>query len=176
VTATQEQIDAACAQKGNSIFNPDFELEDNARPFGWTAPSSPFLSFDASTSDDQHTPSGQHSGRVLSAMPQDNITISQPLTLCPGKKYLLSAWNKQDDILSQCEMSYLIGDHLVFIASPQEAWSQRSDVYTAGSTPEDVSKDLNVRFECAGESGALVGANSDGFMGAEIDDLSLVQV
>lgn len=64
----------------------------------------------------------------------------------------------------------------MFTASPQESWLQRSEFYTAGTTPEDVSVDLKIRVSCAGQGGAPVGTTDDGYMVADFDDVGLVQV
>jgi hypothetical protein len=79
-------------------------------------------------------------------------------------------------VLSQCFITYYIGDEEVIDASPQEKWTQREEFYTAGKGPEGASVKMTIEFKCVGQGGAPVGTDDEGFMVAELDDLSLVQV
>lgn len=174
--ATPEQIAAACADKGNIIFNPAFELEDDNNAFGWSSkPQDDFISFRTFPSTDQHTVNGTRSGRVLSAAAGRTIVISQPVTLCPGKQYSFSAYNRQGNLLAECKLEYSLGNKTVFTASPQEGWLRSSAFYVAGNTPNDVSIDGKIKVTCAGSDGATTGTDESGFMVAEFDDVSLVQ-
>jgi hypothetical protein len=176
--ATREQIDAACVSNSNAVFNEDFELEDDNNALGWAVkPDDAFISFRTYPSDDQHTPSGRRSGRVLSAAPGRKVAISTPVTLCPGQQYKLSSFNRQANLLAQCTVTYAIGDDTIYTASPQEVWLEapKSEFYTAGDTPEDVSVDLSTTVECAGQGGAPAGTDDDGFMVVEFDDVSLTK-
>jgi hypothetical protein len=176
VTASPEQIAAACASRENILFNPDLELQDDNNAFGWSnVPQDQFISFRTFPSTSQHTKNGTRSGRVLSAAAGRSIDISQPVTLCPGKQYELSAWNRQQSLLSQCSLEYWIGDDRVFIASPQMSWLKRSQFFTVSDSVEGASVNIRIRVACKGSAGAPVGTDEAGFMVAEFDDVSLMQ-
>lgn len=129
-------------------------------------PNDAFISFRTYPSENPATPSGRHTGRVLSAAPGRRIVVSTPVTLCPGEQYRFSASSRQADIDAQCSISYGIGDNTIFTARPQEAWlaQPRSEFYTAGNTPETVSVDVSVAVTYSGQGGAPVGTDEAGFL------------
>lgn len=77
-------------------------------------------------------------------------------------------------------VEYSIGDEVVWTVTPQESWlaGPRQAFYTASPDQgaEGVSVDLNVRVWCAGQGGASVGTDDEGFMRVEIDDVRFEQV
>ncbi|KAJ4298884.1 hypothetical protein N0V90_004127 [Kalmusia sp. IMI 367209] len=169
--ATQEQIDQACADHSNIVINPDFSFEAANTAFGWTTKAD-----DAAITFHTANAATTQTGRVLAAAAGRSLTISQPLTLCPGKQYRLTSSNRQANLLSKCTAEYLIGDDSVYTASPQETFLKRDANFMAGNSPEEVSKDLTIRCKCDGEDGIPAGANEDGFMVVEVDDVSVQQV
>ena len=165
--ATQEQIDYACADSGNPVVNPDFALGTGDTAVGWTIkPEDAYISFRTGPSTSANG-TAIRSAQVLSGTPGRTLEVSQPLTLCPGRKYSVSSFNRQANLLSKCSIKYSYGDSDVYTSSPQEIYTARAEDYTAGASPSDVSKDLRITARCDGEGGALVGANNEGFMFAE---------
>jgi len=157
-------------------FNPDFELENDNNAFGWASkPADEFISFRTFPTPSQHTENGKRSGRVLSVKAQDIVVISEPVTLCPGKTYILTSWNQQANLLAQCSVKYSVGPKDVYTASPQQIWSKRSEFFTAGTSVEDVSVNVTLTAKCTGSGGAAVGTDEAGYMIVEVDDISLVQ-
>jgi hypothetical protein len=173
--ATQAQINAACANGGNLIFNGDFETVDgNNNAIGWDSYSrGSFIDFEDYPSTTQHTPGGSYNGRVVSIDPGASISIWQPVTLCPNGSYYLEAWDRQYPLLAECVVSYVVGNQTVFSTSPQEAWGVQKAIYTAGETAAAVSLTFNITVTCPGPSGKL-SEDADWEMIAEIDDLSLI--
>ncbi|KAL1610546.1 hypothetical protein SLS60_002215 [Paraconiothyrium brasiliense] len=169
--ATQEQIDQACADQDNIVINPDFSFEAANTAFGWnTTADDQFVDFRTMNSTD-----GQFA-RILAAATNTAMTISQPLTLCPGKEYKLTSTNRVGNLMSKCQADYYIGSDFVYQASPQETFTKRQEFLTAGSSPEDVSQDLRVVVKCNGESGIPAGTNADGYMNLDIDDVGVQMV
>jgi hypothetical protein len=176
--ATSDQIAYACADTSNLVTNGDFEAGTGPTALGWTiAPEDSLITFRVAPSTAANG-STTLAAQVLSGAPGRSLTVSQPLTLCPGRQYRLSSANRQANLLSKCTISYFIGDDEVYTppSSPQETFLGRSEFFTAGTTPQDVSQDLRITTRCDGEGGALVGANADGVMVAELDDVSAVPV
>ncbi|CAI6331930.1 unnamed protein product [Periconia digitata] len=152
--ATPEQIEAACKDSVNLVLNPNFALDDTdeTSALEWTTVSDdPSIAFRHVTSKPPAvTPSF---ARVLATTAGPYLTASQPLTLCPGRQYTLSSFNKQANLLNRCTVEYLIGNDLVASASPQEVFLKKEEFFTAGATPEAVSQDLRIRAKCVGSSG-----------------------
>ncbi|KAJ4349684.1 uncharacterized protein N0V89_008301 [Didymosphaeria variabile] len=166
--ATQEQIDQSCADHDNIVINPDFSPEAANTVFGWTTNADdPSVNFRTQNSTD-----GQFA-RVLAAATNTALTISQPLTLCPGKEYKLISTNRVGNLMSKCQADYYIGDDFVYQASPQETFTKRQEFFTAGSSPADVSQDLRVVVKCNGEAGMTAGTDADGYMNLDIDDVGV---
>jgi hypothetical protein len=177
-TATPEQIAYACADTSNLVTNGDFEAGNGSTALGWDiAPEDSLITFRVAPSTAANG-STTLAAQVLSGAPGRSLTVSQPLTLCPGRQYRLSSANRQGNLLSKCTISYFIGDDEVYTppSSPQETFLGRSEFFTAGTTPQDVSQDLKITTRFDGEGGALVGANVDGFMVGEFDNVSVMPV
>jgi hypothetical protein len=64
----------------------------------------------------------------------------------------------------------------VFTVSPQVTWLQRSQVFTVPDSVEGASVNIRIRVTCKGSDQAPVGTDESGFMVAEFDDASLVQI
>ncbi|KAL5382960.1 hypothetical protein DPSP01_006228 [Paraphaeosphaeria sporulosa] len=169
--ATPQQIDQACADNDNIVINPDFSFEAANTAFGWTTKAdNPTVIFET-----QNSGTAQFA-RVLAAATNQAMTISQPLTLCPGKEYRLSSTNRQGNLMSKCQAAYYIGNDFVYAASPQETFTRRQEFFTAGITPADVSQDLRVVVTCNGEAGIPAGTDNDGYMNLDIDDVGVQMV
>ena len=174
--ATQDQIDYACADSGNQVLNPNFESDEGTTPVDWTViPEDAYITFRTgpSTNTDGTT---TNTARVLSGAAGRSLTVSQPLTLCPGHQYRFSSFNRQANLLSKCVSTYSYGDIVVYTSSPQEVYSKREVLFTAGTSVNDVSQDLRITTKCEGEGGALVGADDEGFMVAEFNGISVTPV
>jgi hypothetical protein len=113
------------------------------------------------------------SASVVITAPSGSLTISQALTLCPGRQYRLSSFNKQLGLLKKCTVEYLIGDQSIYTASPQEFFLEKYAFFNAGLTPEDVSKDLGIRAECDGEATTGLVADSGRSMVVEFNGVSV---
>ena len=173
-TATDAQISRACANKGNLVYNSGFDAADNAgAPLDWFSNQNGRDSrFDAYNSTRQHAGSSTHSARVILTASDTSITISQPLTLCPNTRYQFSSWDRQADLLSECQTAYGIGGYTLFAVFPQEFWRQHNATFTTGATPQDCSLDLSISVVCRGNGGSLVGDGSSGMI-TELDSLRI---
>lgn len=172
-TASKEQIDQACSDHSNIVFNPDFSIAADNTAFGWTtAAEDAFVSFQTENSTGNST---SHA-RVLAAATNKSVTISQPLTLCPGKQYKLSSSNRVANVFSKCQADYFIGSEYVDTATPQESYLKTQEFFTAGNTPEEVSQDLRIVVKCNGEAGIPAGTDGKGYMSLEIVDVGVQQV
>lgn len=171
--ATQEQIDQACADKDNIVINPNFTYEAANTAFGWTTKSDDPEAVKFQTQDSNSTGVSNPFARVRAAATDKPLTISQPLTMCPGKEYKLSSTNRQGNLISKCQSAYYIGDDFVYATSPQETFTKRQEFFSTGFKPEDVSKDLRIVVTCSGETGIPAGTDDDGYMNLDIDDVGV---
>jgi hypothetical protein len=111
--------------------------------------------------------------RFRSAFPGQTTAISQPLTLCPGTLYNVTASTRQADTRSGCTVQFRVGGNSVFTASPQTTFTSRTEQFTAGAGTEGASVDLTAVMSCAGFAGAAVGADAEGYMVGEIGSVSV---
>jgi hypothetical protein len=170
--ASQQQIDQACSDKSNIVMNPDFAFAADNTAFGWTTQAEDaFITFHTENS----TTSGGSHARVLAAATNKSLTISQPLTLCPGKQYKLTSSNKVGNVMSKCQADYYMGSDYIDTATPQEVYLRKQEFFTAGNTPEEVSKDLRIVLKCKGESGIPAGTDDNGYMSIEIVNVGVQQ-
>jgi len=154
------------------VANPNFALKAGDVVTDWTvAPDDQSISFRA-TSDNSST----YTGLILAAVPGRALTLTQPLTLCPGKQYKLTMTARQGNIFAKCTVEAFIGDRSVFTASPGERDTKKEGFYTAGKTDEACSQDLKLRTKCEGEGGQPVGTNYDGMMVLRVNDVSVEQI
>jgi hypothetical protein len=62
------------------------------------------------------------------------------------------------------------------VASLQESFLKRSEFFTAGKSAEECSQELNIKTTCAGVAGATAGADDEGFMVVEFEQVGVVPV
>ena len=166
--ATQDQINAACNDTGNLILSPTLNIQPDASTEGW------FVSqFDPTIPVDSVVTSNGTIARFRSAFPGQTVQLSQPLTLCPGTQYELSGLTRQANTRSGCTVQFRIGNNSVFTVSPQTDWAERTEQFTAGAGTEGASQDLTLVMSCAGFAGAAVGADAEGYMVGEIENVSV---
>jgi hypothetical protein len=117
--ATQEQIDAACADTGNIVSHPNFAVCNDGTVPPWSVDD-----FDpAITVGSEKDPTGNGTiAQFKSAVVGRTLTITQSITLCAGQQYELSALNRQANALAKCTAEYRVGDEVLFTITPQEAW------------------------------------------------------
>ena len=171
--ATATQIQRACTNVGNQIFNGEFELASNTgNALGWTfsadSTSIYFLDYADST---QHTPGGSREGRFVSEDATATARIYQPITLCPNATYALSSWIRQARSLAECTATFSIGSAVLGTIMPAAiVWQDtlfNAANYTVGPAVADASQDFVVSVQCAGSGDANDERTID------IDDLSL---
>lgn len=166
-TATEAQIAAACANTGSLVTNGGFETtSQDFGAQGWSdSTASTSIYFLTHSSATAH--GGLREGRFVSSETGAAIRISQPLTLCPGRTYALSAYHRQTSDLMQCEVWYSLGSEEVFSDQPGTVYEGQSNFYTAGSSAADVSLDLDITVRCSGQK------DVDGQMVLDVDDVAL---
>ncbi|KAJ9640394.1 hypothetical protein H2199_005933 [Coniosporium tulheliwenetii] len=166
-TATEAQIAAACANTGSLVTNGGFETtSQDFGAQGWTdSTTSTSIYFLTHSSATAH--GGLREGRFVSSEAAATIRISQPLTLCPGTMYALSAYHRQTSDLMQCEVWYKLGGEEVFSDQPGTVYEGQSNFYTAGDSAADVSVDFDITVRCSGQT------DVDGQMVLDVDDVAL---
>jgi hypothetical protein len=144
---------------------------------GWTiVPQDDYIMFRSGPSTGANN-TAPNSARILSGAAGRSLNVTQPITLCPGRRYRISSSNRQANLLSKCTNRYSIEDpDEVYTASPQEYFTTSERNYTAGLSAQDVSRDLKITTVCAGEGGALAGADDDGFMIAEYNSVGVMPI
>ncbi|KAF3042704.1 hypothetical protein E8E12_008429 [Didymella heteroderae] len=166
--ATQEQIDAACNDTGDLVLSPTLNIQPNNSNEGW------FVSqFNPTIPVESAATANGTIARFRSAFPGQTAALSQPLTLCPGTQYDLTASTRQADSRSGCTVQLRIGSNSVFTASPETTFTSRTEQFTAGPGAEGASVDLTLVMSCAGFAGAVVGADPEGYMVGEIESVSV---
>ncbi|KAF1925925.1 uncharacterized protein M421DRAFT_227623 [Didymella exigua CBS 183.55] len=166
--ATQEQIGAACKDTGNLVLSPTFNIQPNNSTEGWfVSQFNPTIPIESVTQDNGTI------ARFRSAFPGQTVALSQPLTLCPGTQYELTALTRQADSRSGCSVQLRIGSNSVFTATPQTSWVSRTERFTAGPGAEGASQDVTLVMSCAGFAGAAVGADAEGYMVGEVGAVSV---
>ncbi|UPX20391.1 uncharacterized protein EKO05_0010623 [Ascochyta rabiei] len=167
--ATEEQIAAACADKSNLVLSPALNIQPDNSTEGWfVGPSENTITVTSVTTDNGTI------AQFRSAFPGRTISLIQPLTLCPGTQYELSALTRQASSSSRCTAQFRVGNDVVFTATPQTSWISETERFTAGAGPEGASVDLQIVGSCAGFFGAPVGADADGYMVLEVGPVSVV--
>ncbi|KAF9697700.1 hypothetical protein EKO04_004461 [Ascochyta lentis] len=167
--ATQEQIAAACADTSNLVLSPTLNIQPDNSTEGWfVGPSENTITVASVTTDNGTI------AQFRSAFPGRTLSLIQPLTLCPGTQYELSALTRQANRDSRCTVQFRVGSDSVFTATPQTSWLSETERFTAGAGPEGASVDLQVVGNCAGFFGAPVGADADGYMVLEVGSVSVV--
>ncbi|KAF3035509.1 hypothetical protein E8E11_001797 [Didymella keratinophila] len=166
--ATQDQINAACSDTGDLVLSPTLNIQPNNSNEGWfVSQFNPTVPVESVTENDTTI------ARFRSAFPGQTAAISQPLTLCPGTRYNLTASTQQADTRSDCTVQFTVGGNSVFTATPQEDFASRTEQFTAGAGTEGASVDLTAVMSCAGFAGAAVGADDEGYMVGAIGSVSV---
>ncbi|CAO2647646.1 Nn.00g085680.m01.CDS01 [Neocucurbitaria sp. VM-36] len=169
--ATQEQIDAACADPQNIVLNPNFAVTDSGEVPGWSVDASdPVISVES-----EQNPGGNGTiAQFRSAVVGRTLSITQPITLCPGQQYSLSALNRQANVLAKCVAKYSVGDDTVFNVTPQQSWLPTDGFFTAGAGVTGASVNLSITASCAGYGGLPV-SDQEGWMRVEVSGVSIVK-
>ncbi|KAL1645583.1 hypothetical protein SLS61_008266 [Didymella pomorum] len=166
--ATQDQINAACKDTGDLVLSPTLNIQASNSVEGW------FVSqFNPTIPVDSVAENGTTIARFRSAFPGQTAAISQPLTLCPGTRYNLTATTQQANTRSGCTVQFRVGANSVFTANPQDTFSSQTEQFTAGPGTEGASVDLTAVVSCAGFAGAAVGADDEGYMVGAIGSVSV---
>jgi hypothetical protein len=167
--ASQDQINAACADAGNLLLSPTLSIQTDNTTEGWFISSD----FDPSIILSSVSTANGTIARFSTAFAGEVAQLTQPLTLCPGTEYTIRGLNRQDDTRSGCTVQYRVGPNAVFTAKPLTSWTEESATFTAGSGIEGASQDLTLVLSCAGRGGAPVGANLAGYMVGEVGAVSV---
>lgn len=167
--ASQEQINAACADAGNLVLSPTLSIQADNTTEGWFVSSD----FDPSIILSSVSTANGTIARFSTAFAGEVAQLTQPLTLCPGTEYTIRGLTRQDDTRSGCTVQYRVGPNAVFTAKPLTSWTEESATFTAGSGIEGASQDLTLVVSCAGRGGAPIGANLAGYMVGEVGAVSV---
>ncbi|KAI8931729.1 hypothetical protein NX059_011372 [Plenodomus lindquistii] len=171
VTASQFQIDAACADTANVVLNPNFAMDEAMAVPGWSVDDTD----DAITVGSAPAPTGNGTiAQFKSAIVGRTLTIIQPLTLCPGQQYEISGLTRQAHKEAQCTVQYVVGDDNVATITPAETWLESSAFFTARAGAEGASADLRITASCKGFAGIPV-ADEEGWMRVDVSGVSVVQ-
>ncbi|KAK1916631.1 hypothetical protein P3342_012256 [Pyrenophora teres f. teres] len=168
--ATQPQIEAACANPDNVVTNPSFSMSSDNTVSPWTVDN---LDPTITVGSEQDPNSNGTIAQFKSAVVGRTLTITQPLTLCPGQQYELSSMNRQANTMAGCTARYRIGNHTVYTVTPQTTWLERSEYFTAGLGADGASVDLQITASCSGYAGMPV-TDQAGWMRVEISAVSVV--
>jgi len=154
------------------LINGDFEIPDEAFvPLGWdSAPKGPNMYLTTFRSDGAPGSNGSYVGRVVSQSSNSTISVFQPVVFCPNTVYRLTAWFSESSSNGNCTITFKANDQPIVEVAPQQAWQGSQALYTAGTTAEDVSQDLNITITCTGTPDA------NGRIFVELDDLDLTAV
>lgn len=169
--ATEEQIQAACADVENIVLNPNFGMQDDGTLLGWSIDThDPSI-----TLDSEPAPTGNGTiARFKSAVVGRRLTITQPVTLCPGQQYELSALTRQAHVEAGCTVEYTIGNDTVISTTPQQIWLKEDSFFTAQPGVAGASADIKITANCKGFSGFPV-ADDEGWMRVEVSGVSIVK-
>jgi hypothetical protein len=166
--ATQDQIAAACADNGNLVLAPELTIQPGNDTEGWFVSSDdPTITVSSITTDNGTV------AEFRSPIPGRLVSLTQPLTLCPGTQYELTGLTRQANRRSGCTTQFRIGTDSIFTATPQTSWISRTERFTAGAGPEGASVDLTLVMSCAGFNGASVGADANGYMSGQVGAVSV---
>lgn len=169
--ASPAQISAACAAgRNNLVRNPGFENQ-NGNEWAVVSSAGP-ASFEYFESTSQRTPGGSVEGLFTLNSSDASITLSQPLTVCPGEPYIFEFFARQESDLSECSVVAKLGDETLAEDRPTLVYGRGiPGFYAAESSQADVSVDLTFEVTCEGSD---VAPESPGLLG--IDDVSLTKL
>jgi hypothetical protein len=162
-------MDVACNDTSNRVSNSNFNPESDGSIRPWSVDN-----HDSAVSVSTE-PSPDGNGTVAqfkSAVVGRTITITQPLTVCPGQQYRLSAINRQEHVEAGCTVEYKVGDTRVFVVDPQEDWLLTSGYFTAGVGAQGASVDLRITSSCRGSNGIPV-TDGQGWMRLEVSRVTV---
>ena len=161
VPPTPAQIAAACdSDPENAVYNGDFgrraRFAGRAEPLGWG------WSGDAAFTDARASAAGgggawRRVGRFNASRAGQAGALLQPLTLCPGATYRLSAAARAPDggrtAAIRCRARFEIGGRAVGTLVPGPRWEEAlvdAADYTVGPDDADAAVDLRVEMACPG--------------------------
>lgn len=153
------------------MLNPNFAVRDDGQVPGWSVDASdPVI-----TVESEKDPNGNGTiAQFRSAVVGRTLSITQPITLCPGQQYSLSALNRQANVLAKCVATYEVGTDTVFTVTPQESWLPSNGFFTAGAGVDGASVNLNITASCAGYAGFPV-SDTEGWMRVEVSGVSITK-
>jgi hypothetical protein len=159
VPPTPAQIAAACdSDPENAVYNGDFQrrgrFAGRAEPLGWG------WSGDAAFTDAPGSAAGggwRRVGRFNASRAGQAGALLQPLTLCPGATYRLSAAARAPDGgrtgAIRCRARFEMGGRAVGTLVPGQRWEEAlvgAADYTVGPDDADAAVDLRVEMACPG--------------------------
>lgn len=158
------------------MLDPNFAAIANPNSPGWTYNASdPNIEYSTVISPDNST-----IAQFRSAAASSSTAMYQPLTLCPGTQYRLSAQSRQANVLADCSVEYLlvsIGDDgqevqdSLLKVDPQTDWLSKDASFVA----QRAEGALWVQALCKGWYGAPSGSDDDGWMKVEARGISVVR-
>lgn len=170
--ATPSQIDAACNDIDNIVLNPNFTVVDNGTVPGWSVDATDDGTITV-TSESNPTGNGTIA-QFKSAVVGRTLSITQPLTLCPGAQYTLSSLDRQASEMAACTVTYTIGGEVIATIKPQEEWLSSSTFFTAKDGVDGATVDIQVTARCGGYGGLPV-SDQEGWMRVEVSGISVVR-
>jgi len=81
--------------------------------------------------------------------------------------------NRQANTMAGCTARYRIGNHTVYTVTPQTAWLQSSEYFTARQGVDGASVNMQITASCSGYAGMPV-TDTAGWMRVEISAVSVV--
>lgn len=169
--ASEEQIQAACADPGNIVLNPNFGMQEDGSLPGWSIDARD----PAITLGSEPAPTGNGTiAQFKSAVVGRTLTITQPITLCPDQQYDLSALTRQAHVAAGCNVKYSIGNDSVVTVTPQESWVEQKTFFTARSGVAGASADLTITASCKGFNSIPV-ADEEGWMRVEVSGVQIIK-
>ncbi|KAH8722999.1 hypothetical protein GQ44DRAFT_729140 [Phaeosphaeriaceae sp. PMI808] len=114
--------------------------------------------------------------QISSAAAGRELSLTQPLTLCPGSQYSFSVTSRQGNTLADCSLEFsteALDDtkKRVLITEPHEAWLATNAIFTVGDDP---SVDLVIRAKCNRYMG-IVASDSEAWMRVEVQGVSVIR-
>jgi hypothetical protein len=174
--ASQYQRDNACDTTANIVQNPDFAPSAfDTTIYAWDNDSKDPNVATITSIDDPTWNSTV--AQFSSAAVDQNVTASQPITLCAGHNYMLTASLRQADVMSRCTFIVTIVDregNMIEVLKdiPTQDWGNRVATFTANNIAE-AEVQITAKFE--GHGGMMV-ADKDGLMKAEVHGISITML
>lgn len=151
--------------------NPNFAVSEDGQVTDWSIDGSdPVITVGSEKGPDGNSTIAQFKSAAVGR----TLSITQPLTVCPGQQYRVGASTRQAYALAKCTAEFSIGGKVVFKVTPQESWLPTSGFFTAGQGVDGASVDLKITASCAGYGGFPV-ADEDGWMRIEVSGVTVIQ-